>query len=221
MPITPLLSRRAKRGNTIVEFGLVAVFLVPLFIGTINLGLSLGYNVQVSQIARDAGHMYVRQLDFSLDASKEVVVRMARGMGMTKDDGRGIVILSKVMFIGEDQCALASLAAGDCTNLNEAVVIQRHIIGKSSLWTSTIGTPNAALILTAPDAESGLKAGDIKPADFLTQPSCVSAKMKTLLPGMLGGETAYVVEAYFSTPDWSLKQSYTQTAEGVYARSIF
>ncbi len=215
------LRRRGRHGNTIVEFGLVAIFLVPLFLGTINLGLSLGYNLQVAQISRDAGHMYVRQLDFSLDASKEVVVRMALGMGMTKSAGNGIVILTKVLYLGDDQCAAGGLTQGSCPNWGRAVIVQRHTIGDSSLKTSTIGTPPAGLVLTGPDAASGLKMGDILPANYLTQGSLITSATETLLPGMLAGETAYIVESYFKTPDWSLKQSYTETAEGVYARAVF
>jgi len=215
------LRNRARRGNTIIEFGLVAIFLVPLFLGTINLGLNLGYNLQVSQIARDAGHMYVRQLDFSLDASKEVVVRMASGMGMTKTGGKGVVILTKVLYIGDDQCAIGGLARGSCPNWGRAVMIQRHTIGDTSLKTSTIGTPPANLILTATDATTGLKAGDILPANYLTQGSVITPATEAMLPGMLAGETAFVVESYFKTPDWSLKQNYTQTSEGVYARAVF
>lgn len=213
--------RRAQRGNTIVEFGLVAIFLVPLFLGTVNLGLNLGYSVQAAQVARDAGHMYVRQLDFSLDASKELVVRMARGLGMTKTGGKGTVILTKVLFIGDDQCAIGGLGPGQCPNHGRAVIVQRISIGDSNLKASTVGTPPSSLVLTAPDTLLGLKAGDIKPVDYLTQPGVVSPASETLLPGMSAGETAFVVEAYFKTPEWSLKQSYTPTAEGVYARSIF
>jgi hypothetical protein len=215
------LKSRRRRGNTIVEFGLVAIFLVPLFLGTINLGLSLGYNLQVAQIARDTGHMYVRQLDFSLDASKEVVVRMASGMGMTKNGGKGVVILTKVLYIGDDQCAAGGLAPGSCPNHGRAVIVQRHFIGDSTLRASSVGTPPNGLILSAPDVNTGLKAGDILPADYLTQGAVVSSQTEALLPGMLTGETAFIVEAYFNTPDWSLKQDYTHTAEGVYARSIF
>jgi hypothetical protein len=215
------LRGRERRGNTIVEFGLVAIFLVPLFLGTINLGLSLGYNLQVSQIARDAGHMYVRQLDFSMDASKELIVRMAGGMGMTRTGGNGVVLLTKVLFIGDDQCTAGGLSGGACSNRGRAVMVQRYVVGDPALKTSSIGTPPAGLILTATDTATGLKAGDVLPANYLTQGTLVTAATETLLPGMLAGETAYIVESYFKTPDWSLKQDYTQTAEGVYARAVF
>lgn len=212
---------RRRRGNTIVEFGLVAIFLVPLFLGTINLGLNLGYNLQVSQIARDTGHMYVRDLDFSLDASKEIVVRMASGMGMTKTGGKGVVLLTKVLFIGDDQCLAGGLNRGSCPNWGRAVMVQRYTIGDVTLKTSTIGTPSSEFILTATDPTTGLKAGEILPANYLTQASLVTSATEQMLPGMLAGETAFLVEAYFKTPDWSLKQNYTQTAEGVYARAVF
>ena len=215
------LRRRRRRGNTIIEFGLVAIFLVPLFLGTINLGLNLGYNLQVAQIARDTGHMYVRQLDFSLDASKELVVRMAAGMGMTKTGGNGVVILTKVLFVGDDQCLAGGLTGGACANRGRAVIVQRFVIGNTALRTSSVGTPPSNFVLTAPDTVTGLKPGDILPADYLTQASLVTAATETLLPGMLAGETGFVVESYFKTPDWSLKQDYTQTSEGVYARAVF
>lgn len=213
--------RRRRRGNTVVEFGLVAIFLVPLFLGTINLGLNLGYNLQVSQIARDAGHMYVRDLDFSLDASKEIVVRMAAGMGMTRTGGKGMVILTKILYIGADQCLAGGFGQGSCPNLGRAVIVQRHTVGNPALKPSTIGAPPGGMVLTATDPNTGLKAGDILPANYLTQSSLVSPAAEALLPGMLAGETAFIVEAYFKTPDWSLKQDYTQTAEGVYSRAVF
>ena len=222
MPLKSTLRGRGRRGNTVIEFAIVAVFLVPLFLGTINLGLSLSYNLQVAQVARDAGHMYVRQLDFSLVASQEVVVRMASGMGLNRTGGgKGVVMLTKVLFIGADQCATGGLPEGGCPNLGRAVIVQRHIIGEASLRASEVGTPPAGLILTAPDANTGLKAGDILPSDYLTQGSLITAATEGMLPGMLAGEVAYIVESYFKTPDWSLKQDYTQTVEGVYARAVF
>ena len=221
MPLDKQLRSRAQRGNSIIEFGLVSIFLVPLFLGTVNLGLNLSYNLQVAQIARDAGHMYVRQLDFSNDASKELIVRLARGMGMTKDDGKGVVILTKVLFVGDDQCAAGGLSPGECPSHGRAVMVQRHTIGKESLRTSSIGTPSSGLVLTGPDVVSGLKKGDIKPADYLTQAGVISAAAETMLPGMLAGETAFIVESYFQTPEWSLQQNYMQTADGVYARAVF
>ena len=134
MSLKSTLRGRERRGNTVIEFAIVAVFLVPLFLGTINLGLSLSYNLQVAQVARDAGHMYVRQLDFSLVASQEVVVRMASGMGLNRTGGgKGVVMLTKVLFIGADQCATGGLPEGGCPNLGRAVIVQRHIIGEASL----------------------------------------------------------------------------------------
>jgi hypothetical protein len=212
---------RARRGNTILEFGLVAIFLVPLFLGTVNLGLNLSKTVQVSQIARDAGHMYVRQLDFSLDGSKDMVVRLASGLGMTRTGGNGVVILSKVLYVGPNECAAANLAPASCPNYHKAVFTQRHIIGNISLRTSNYGTPAPNIVLAADDSALQLKKGDIRPVDYLTHVTAATTNFTTLLPGMLEGEVAYVAEAYFDSPQWALQQSYTKTAKGVYARSIY
>ncbi|MFN7924753.1 MAG: TadE family protein [Bryobacteraceae bacterium] len=212
---------RRRKGNTILEFALVMLFLFPLFIGTVNLGMNLTKTTQASQITRDAGHMYVRQVDFSLDASKNIVVRLAQGLGMTLSGGKGVILLSKIMYIGTSECAAANLAPASCPNYHKAVVIQRHTIGNTTMRTSDFATPASSIILTGPDAVTGLKKGDIKPADYLTNATVQSPKLLTLLPGMLEGETAYVSEGYFDTPSFTLNQSYTATSKGTYTRSIY
>ncbi|MEZ5399328.1 MAG: hypothetical protein R2729_06635 [Bryobacteraceae bacterium] len=213
-------SRKNRKGNTLLEFGLVAIFLVPLFLGTVNLGMNLGRSVQVSQVARDAGHLYVRQMDFSLSGSKDLIVRMSTGLGMTTNGGNGTVILSRVLKIGPAECQ-AGTGSTACGNLGQVVHTQRYVIGNSSLKSSEFGTPSSAIILTTAVPSQGLKAGDIRPSDYTTNASAVATGFATVLPGMVDGETAYVAEAYFSSPDWSLQQNYTSTAPGVYARSIY
>lgn len=211
---------RSRRGSSLIEFALVAIFLVPLFFGTISIGMNLGRSVQISQIVRDTGHLYVRNVDFSKPASSNMVLRLAQGMNMTVNGGQGVVILSKMRFIGDAQC-LAGTGSTSCANKNSAVVVQRYLIGNASLRQSDFATPASGLILLADDPGAGLKAGDIRPIDYCTNPSVIAQGFTTLLPGMAGGEDAYVVEAYFTAPDWALKQDMTQTVEGVYARQIY
>ena len=59
--------RRAKRegGNAIVEFALVATFLVSLLMGTFSIGMTLTRSVQAGVVSRDAGAMFMRYVDFT------------------------------------------------------------------------------------------------------------------------------------------------------------
>jgi len=211
---------RNRKGNSLIEFALVVIFLVPLFFGTVSIGMNLGRSVQISQIVRDTGHLYVRNVDFSKPAGVAMVVRLAQGLNMTANGGEGVVILSKVRYIWDSQC-LAGTGSTSCANKGRAVVVQRYVIGNASLRASDFATPDPGLILTAPDPAVGLKAGDIRSVDYCTNPSVIAQNFTTLLPGMAPGEDAYVVEAYFTAPDWALKQAMTQTVEGVYARQIY
>jgi len=216
-----LLRRRGRRGNNLVEFALVAVFLLPLLFGTVNLGMNLGRSVQAAQVVRDIGHLYVRQLDFSVPASTEFALRLASGLGLTANGGEGVIIISKIMYIEDAQCIAGGLDPGVCPNRNKAVVMQRFVIGNAGLRQSNFATPAPAIILSGNDAASGLKKGDILPLDYLSNPSVVANSFTSLLPGMLGGETAYVTEGYFRSLDFNFLQSYAPNTEGVYVRSIF
>lgn len=94
-------NRKRQRGNQVIEFALCSVLLVPLFLGTVVLGMRLGRSIQVTQVARDTAHMYARFVDFSKAGNQDLVVRIASGLKMTRTGGNGVVILSQVMRIGD------------------------------------------------------------------------------------------------------------------------
>src|SRR5579872_7005432 len=97
---------RKEAGNTIIEFGLVMVFLVPMFAGAFTIGLALAKGIQVSNVARDAVVLMVRAvtdpnsgLDLSLAQNQRIIVRAATGLGMNADaqqnpdpSGKSVVI---------------------------------------------------------------------------------------------------------------------------------
>jgi hypothetical protein len=202
--------RRKQRGNSLVEFALISVFIVPLMLGTVSVGMALGRSIQATQVSRDAGHMFVRQLDFSIPANQDIVVRLAYGMGMTRTGGNGVVILSRIMFIGTAECAAGGLTVGQCPNYNLPVFTQRIVIGNPSKRTSSFGTPASNLLLSN---------GEITPANYLTQASARVQNFGTLLT-LQPAELAYVAEAYFEAPEWSFPGT-AYTGTGVYARTIF
>lgn len=196
-------SRKSRnRGNAVIEFALVITPLVLMLMGTVVVGLNLGRTVSVSQIARDAGSMYVRGVDFSKDGNKDIIVRLAQGLGMTRTGGQGVVILSKVTWVSEEQCMELNL--NPC-NANQHVITQRIIIGNASLRASSLGTPSAALLDSL---------GQVN--NYMAERSAVANFPFVQLSR---GEFAYVAEAYFRSPDLSLPGFHS--GDGVYARAIF
>jgi len=194
--------RKSERGNSVLEFALVAMPLVTMLLGVVVVGLNLGRSVQCSQVCRDTGSMYVRGVDFSRDGNKDILVRMAQGLGITRTGGTGVIILSKVTWVPASQCTALSLSP---CNSNRHVVTQRIVIGNQALRASALGTPNSGLI-----DSSGIVS------NYMQEGSAVANLVGLQLSQ---NEFAYVAESYFSSPDYDLPGF--QSGSGVYSRSIF
>jgi nitrate reductase NapE component len=198
------ISRRRKKqsGTEFIEFALSALVLFPLMISVVIVGLNLGRSIQVAQVCRDAGSMYVRGIDFSQTANKNELVRLANGMGMTVGGGTGVVILSKVQFISAAMCT----GIAGC-NSNKYVVVQRLTIGNPSVTTSRLG-PAGAITTDS--------SGNV--TNFMTDPNAVSANFTTIMT-LAANEYAFVSEASFLSPDLTTLGGSAST--GVYARSVY
>lgn len=203
---TRVRRKQRRRGVELIEFALVACFLLPLLFGTVVIGLNLGRSIQVVQVSRDTCHMYARSIDFSDPANKNIVVRLAQGLGITATGGQGVVILSTVTFIGQAQCTAGGLTAAQCTNLNQPVFLHRIVIGNPSARASTFGTPSSALIDSTGDVSS-----------YMTNTSARAVGFTPVL-ALQAGEVAYVTEAYVVSSDYGMPGF---TGTGVYCRTIF
>ncbi|MBL8218665.1 MAG: hypothetical protein JNL62_05530 [Bryobacterales bacterium] len=194
-----------------------SIFLIPLFMGTVTTGIGLGKSIQVSQVARDAGHMFVRQVDFSQTTNKDMIVRLSRGLNMTLTGGNGTVVLSQVLMIGPTECTAGGFTAATCTNMNFPVVTQRLVIGNTGLYTSAIGNPSSSLINSD---------GTIDPDDYLTNVTC---RANTLSTGganptvgqltLQNAERSFIAEAYFTVPELAFLNN--NTAVNLYTRNYF
>jgi hypothetical protein len=205
-------NKNRQTGNAVVEFALVSVFLVPLLLGTVNLGLTLGRSIQVNQVCRDAGHMFVRQVDFSKAANQNVIQRLGENIGLnttTPASSKGVVTLTKILYMGATECLGAGLAVNNCPNYHTPVITHRIVMGKASLRSSDFGTPASSLIGTD---------GNILPAQYATQASCRATTIGSLLT-MNDGDQAYIAESYFEAPEWKFPGSYELT--GTYSRAIY
>lgn len=199
--------RSGERGSEIIEFSLSMMFLIPVFVAMVALGLNVSRSVQVTTIARDAGHMYARFVDFSLTANKNLVVRLANGMDMTVAGGNGVVRLSKITYIGDADCTGAGLTLGACTNRNFHVVIHRINIGNNSLQASQFGTPNVAGM----DAQGNV-------LNYLTDTTARAGTFSSLLT-LQSGQFAFASEAFFTGFAFTLP--YGSGGDDIYARAIF
>lgn len=204
-----LRRKRSERGNSLIEFSLVIVFLLPIMFGVFSVGMSLTKSVQASVVARDAGSMFMRYVDFSTSPNKQLIVRIARGLGMTETGGNGTVILTQIMKAGAGQCVPPYANTASCPNFNRHVIIKRIVIGNATLVTSSFGTP-ASGIITAD--------GTILANNYLANSSARADAFDAVM-NLGDGEFAFVAEAYFLTPELDLPGYRTNTY--VYQRSIF
>jgi hypothetical protein len=172
-----------RRGNAILELGLLAMPLVVMLLGTVVVGLNLGRSIQAASLNRDAGSMYVRGIDFSATFNRNLLIRLGQGLSLSETGGRGIVYFSKVTWMPSTKCT--SLSLNPC-NSNQHVIMQRLSIGDPSLRASQLGTPASNLI----DAR-----GDV--ANYMTNSTAIAA-----FPWMqlAENEYAWVAETYFPRP---------------------
>jgi hypothetical protein len=193
----------AERGIEILEFALVVSFiLVPLLLGVVVIGINLGRAVQVAQVARDAGSMYVRGVDFSQSGNQAVLARLGQGLGLATTGGAGVVILSKITHI----------PTGGCTNpCNEAqyVMAQRIVIGDSTLVSAHGQIHSTGTI--ALDAEGNV-------VNYITDPNAIVSGFSSIIT-LNGTEFAFIAESYFPTPDVNMP-GYS-VGNGVYSRSNY
>lgn len=181
-----LNSRQRQRGNVLLETGISLAFLAPLMVSAFSFGLNMTKSIQVTQVVRDAGHMYARSTDFSLAGNKEILARLAIGMGMNATDGEGVVILSKITKIEQADCIAASLTDAQCVNKDKYVIVQRQIVGNPLFYASRYCSP--------PDASLNLPQGD---AIDIHKDDKLQVKNETELPTLKSGQYAFVVEGYF------------------------
>ena len=139
--------KTAQRGNAIIEFALVASFLVPMFAAAFSMGMMLVRGIQVGTVCHDADMLFVRSvvdpasgLDLSQSYNQAILVRAAQGLGMTATGGNGVVILNKIIHVSDLSCAAGNIGNGksapwstaNCPNYDSYVIGANIVIGNSS-----------------------------------------------------------------------------------------
>jgi hypothetical protein len=200
-----------RRGSTMIEFCLSALFWTTVLMGLSTVGLNLIRALLVEQVCRDAGRLYSAGLDFTQAGNQNLLIMLATGLNVTISGGNGVFVFSTVEYIDTPQCTGGGLAGNgtSCPNLGQYVVIQRVVVGNANLLSSVFGTPGAGIIGSN---------GNISSSNYLTNTSVRAAGFGGVI-SMTGGQVAYLTETYFSSPDFAWG-SYMSSA-GVYERKIF
>jgi hypothetical protein len=170
MKQTPI-RRQRERGNAILEFALVASFLVPLFVASIMLGMTLSKGIQVNNVSREAAVLLVRTttdpgagLDLARPANQQILMRAAQGLRMNQSGnlnpdsaGNGAIILTKVILVSDVECAAGVTPTpanappwnvGNCPNYGQYVFAYRVVIGNGTRFSSVTGNPPAGIVQT-------------------------------------------------------------------------
>jgi hypothetical protein len=180
--------------------------MTPMFLGTIEIGIVLILDLQVVQLARDAGHMYARGADFSQPGNKTILTALGADVGLTTtSSSNAVVYLSQVIFVDDGICQADGKwdkdtnTASGCTNHNKWVFANRIVIGNSSLQASGFGQPTTSqgdpLVL-----DSG---GNVSLDDQVTNAGDVATfaginpykNVNNTVTGLPSGQKIYVAEA--------------------------
>ena len=201
------MRRRGFRGSACIEFAFIVMVLVPLLLGTGAAGINMILTLQTIQVARDAGHMYARGLDFSQPGNKTILANLGTTLGLSTTAGSGsaLVILSALTYVDKAACAAAGAVDSNgnpsgCTNFGKWVFTQRLQIGNTSVRTSNIGSP----LTSGPTGVTvDATTGKISVSDYVTKAGAV-ATFSSINPysvvngnvsGLPSGQVLYVAEA--------------------------
>jgi hypothetical protein len=198
----------SARGSAMIEAALVLALGIPLLLGVTGIGLRLGRTLQATQLTRDIGHMYALGTDFTLSGSQQIASTLSRGSTLTAT-GNAVLILSRVVKVFQTDCTAAGLS--NCPNLNQPVVAQRVVLGNAGLRSSKYGTPPAIYV----DAK-----GNILSSDYCKQPTLIAGGFDSVL-SLQQGQSAWMVEGYFSMPDLNLMGGGQDQGGGFYVRQLY
>jgi hypothetical protein len=166
-----------SRGVSSIEFAFSTLVLVPLLLGTGVTGINLIRTQQTVQLARDAGHMYAKGVDFSSASpgNQTILVDLGAGLGLSSTAGSGsaVVTLTSLLYIDKNQCANVTGGVDSngnptsvCTNYGYWVFTQRYSVGNPSVRSSNYGSP----LTTGPNQVTvNPVSGAISQSDYITK----------------------------------------------------
>jgi hypothetical protein len=199
--------RKDERGSAVIEFMMCTLVWVPLLLGTIVFGINLVRAIQVSQLARDTGHMYAYNIDFTSPQNAALLADLANSLSIKQNSGDGAILLSKITLVTTSDCVAANLKV--CPNNGKYVFTSLFVFGNQAYAKSKLGNPNTQYYTAGTT---------IQASQYLSDPSLVATNLPPLFINNQSGQYAYVSEVTLNSQAiaWS---DFSNT--GSYARSIF
>lgn len=216
-----------QRGSEIVEFALLAMFLIPTFLWMFINSMNMIRMIEATEVTRDIGAQYIAGTDYTTYEAQTVAQKLATGFGLqigstysgnnpfndsSSNGGNGWVIVGEVVYVGSESCA--SLPSGTtCNNQNQYVFLQWTDFGDKALQingstvSSALGTPNLTECTGSETAStSATPSCDINSngvvLEYLTDTNAQCSNCSSFFSTQLSdGQVAYVVETFFSSPD--------------------
>jgi hypothetical protein len=213
-------STKARRGVAVMEFTFSLLFLIPLLLGIFIFGFKLIRSLEMTQVARDLGAMYLRGVDFRGAGAQQTAQTLAQGYNLTAT-GTSMVILSKVKLITATDCAAANAVApvvpgSACLNLGKVVFVEQLKVGNPSNGSSAFGTPPVQAAGCTP---LGPGTPCIYTVTIKDQGRTASAQTNSFAMVVKAGELAYVAEMVNLNPDFNIPG--LSGGPQVYTRAIF
>jgi hypothetical protein len=200
--------REGQNGSEIVEFALLAFFLVPTFLWMFINGMNLIRMNEANQVTRDIGDLYIHGVDYSTYEAQAVAQKLAGGFGLqigtsftgnvaanSGNGGNAYIVIAQVMYVGNASCS--SLPNGTtCTNQNKYVFLQYITFGNAALQINGTTVQSALGTTSATVNSSGLVQ------NYLTDGGAVASTVGSYFQTQLtDGQVAYVAETFFASPD--------------------
>jgi hypothetical protein len=213
-------TRRRRRGIAVVEFSLSLTFLVPLLLGTFVFGFRLIRRLEMEQIVRDLGHMYVRGVDFRNSGPQTNAQTLSQGFDLTST-GTSLLIFSQIRIVTQADCDAANPtrpAGTACTNLGNPVFTEQYTIGNASL---SINGTTARGVFGTPPTQTDHTVTLVNMANNSTARAGVTSSSSGFagLITLQTGEYAYMVEMFNATSELNVPG--LSGSPQVYARSVF
>jgi hypothetical protein len=205
----PPAAHARERGSSLIEFLLcTSLLILPLLLGTAVVGLNVIREIQITELCRDAAHMYSQGVDFTISSNVTELLKIAQGLNITATGGKGVVIMSTITYIDSTACQAGGYTNSNCTNLNQTVFLRQVVVGNSTLQASAFGTPPV-------DTSN---SDNVTQTNYLTNTAARAVGFSSVLP-VSAGQFVYVGETYFTTPElsWWSKLGTTSVA----ARFLF
>jgi hypothetical protein len=201
-------AKNRRSGVAVVEFSFSLLVLVPLVLGVFVFGFRLIFSLQMMQVTRDLGHMYIEGINFRNSGPISNAQTLASGFNLTSS-GTSVVILSQITLETQAMCNAAPTGT-PCNNLNQPVFIEQVTIGNTSSGSSHFGTPPLTTINGVTD--------EVSSTNQAANSSAVATGFGSVL-ALNSGEIAYVAEMVNLTPTLNIPGF--SGAPLVYSRTIF